>query len=139
MKQYKNFQTSTGDSFTVVSDGLSVVTLAELKAQMRVEENIEDELVLAYGRAAERSIIDSTRRTVSELCLIGWEQSNGPLPDGADAPGAEWFPPQLKVAVLMFASHLYRNREPVATGATPVAVPYTLDALVKPFVKLSPR
>lgn len=136
MEQYENFLTAAGERLQVLSDGLRVVTLGELKSQMRVEDSVEDELIVVYGQAAERAVIDSTRRPLEALCVIGYEQVNGPLPDGASAPGVEWFPPQLRIAVLMLASHLYRNREPVSTGAAPAAIPYTLEALVKPFVRL---
>ena len=36
---------------------LKIVTLADLKLQMRVEENDEDNLITQYGIAAERQII----------------------------------------------------------------------------------
>lgn len=122
-QQYKNFQVSTGEQLQVLASGLKVVTLNELKAQMHIDECIdaEDSLIITYGIAAEDQVIGMTRRSLEDLSADGK------------------FPAPLKVAVLMFAAHLYRNREPVATGATPAAIPYTLETLVKPFVKLSDR
>lgn len=114
---------------------LQVVTLAELKQQMRVEESYEDALITEYGKAAERYIITDTRRTLSELNAIGYEETQGTAPAGD--PGVAYFPAPLKVAILMFAANLYRNREPVAAGVTPAAVPYTLDAMIKPYVRLT--
>lgn len=117
---------------------LQIVTLDELKQQMRVEEDDEDTLITQYGRAAERQIIGDTRRSVSELCVMGYLEYNGvtSVPEGI-TPGLEWFPSPLKVAVLMFAAQLYRNREPVAAGVSVAAIPYTLEVMVKPYVKLA--
>lgn len=114
---------------------LRVVTMPELKAQMRVEEDDEDAIILSYGLAAENYVIGETRRSLGELCERGYREATGELPTGD--PGAEWFPPMLRVAILLLAANLYRNREPVAAGVTPSAIPYTLEALVKPYVRLS--
>jgi len=114
---------------------LQVVTLAELKQQMRVEESYEDALITEYGKAAERYVITDTRRTLSELNAIGYEETQGTEP--VSDPGVQYFPAPLKVAILMFAANLYRNREPVAAGVTPAAIPYTLEAMIKPYVRLT--
>lgn len=106
--------------------GLRVVTLDELKAQMREDWDGEDELITLYGEAAEQAVIGATRRTAEELTAMGV------------AEGCGGFPARLKVAVLMLAAHSHRNREPVAAVAQN-AVPYTLDMYVKPYVKLSER
>jgi hypothetical protein len=111
--------------------------MSELKAQMRVEEDDEDASILSYGLAAENYVIDETRRSLEELCRRGYRESTGVEPDPEAEVSVSWFPSMLKVAVLLMAANLYRNREPVAAGVTPVAVPYTLEALVKPYVRLS--
>ena len=119
------------------SQSLQIVTLGELKAQMRVEESVEDALITQYGIAAERQIISDTRRSLDELCVMGYMEYYGTdVPEGI-TPGVAWFPFPLKVAILMFAANLYRNREPVAAGVTVQAVPYTLEVMVKPYVKLA--
>lgn len=116
---------------------LQIVTLDELKQQMRVEEDVEDALITQYGKAAERQIIGDTRRSLSELCAIGYVEYNGTaVPEGI-TPGVEWFPSPLKIAILMFAAQLYRNREPVAAGVSVAVIPYTLEVMVKPYVKLA--
>ena len=104
---------------------LRVVTLDELKAQMREDFDGEDDLIRVYGEAAEQAVIKATRRTYEELVKM------------AEAEGND-FPPMLKVAVLMLAAHSHRNREPVA-AVSQNAVPYALDMYVKPYVKLSDR
>jgi len=105
---------------------LKVVTLDELKAQMREDWDGEDDLIRLYGEAAEDAVIGATRRTHEELVEMGKEE------------GGEGFPARLKVAILMLAAHSHRNREPVAAVAQN-AVPYALDMYIKPYVKLSDR
>lgn len=53
---------------------LRVVTLDELKAQMRVDFEDEDEIIRLYGRAAEDAIISGTYRTLEELKRIGYAE-----------------------------------------------------------------
>lgn len=105
---------------------LKVVTLEELKAQMREDFDGEDELIKLYGEAAEDAVIGATRRTFEELVEMGVKE------------GGDGFPARLKVAVLMLAAHSHRNREPVSAVAQN-AVPYALDMYIKPYVKLSER
>lgn len=104
---------------------LKVVTLDELKAQMREDFDGEDELIRLYGEAAEDAVIGATRRTFEELVSIGESEGSS-------------FPARLKVAILMLAAHSHRNREPVAAVAQN-AVPYAFDMYIKPYVKLSGR
>ena len=115
--------------------GLQIVTLSELKQQMRVEESFDDAIITDYGKAAERYVITDTRRTLAELDIMGYKEIQGTVP--ASDPGTEYFPAPLKVSILMLAAHLYRNREPVAAGVSPAAVPYTLEAFIKPYVRLT--
>lgn len=145
--------------------GLKVVTLEELKAQMREDFDGEDELIKLYGEAAEDAVIGATRRSFKELCRMGYYEQNGEYPPEEsvpeeDTPSEEslpvdegetpeevpsdtipekaWFPSRLKVAILMLAAHSHRNREPVAAVAQN-AVPYAFDMYIKPYVKLSER
>ena len=106
--------------------GLKVVTLEELKAQMREDFDGEDELIALYGEAAEDAVIGATRRTYDELVEMGQNE------------GGVGFPSRLKVAILMLAAHSHRNREPVAAIAQN-AVPYAFEMYIKPCVKLSER
>lgn len=123
---------------------LKVVSLEELKAQMREDFDGEDELIKLYGEAAEDAVIGATRRTLEELCRMGYTEQTGvklPISEalpGESLPGLMWFPARLKVAILMLAAHSHRNREPVAAVAQN-AVPYAFDMYIKPYVKLSER
>ena len=115
---------------------LKIVTLPELKAQMREDWDGEDDLIKLYGCAAEEAVVNGTRRTLEELKRIGFAESTGIyIAEDEALPDGDWFPSRLKVAVLMLASHYFRNREPVASAAQN-AVPYTIDFLVKPYRRL---
>jgi hypothetical protein len=112
---------------------MKYVTLAEVKAQTRVDFDAEDELLTLYADAAEVAVVDATRRTGDELCQLGYAETHDDgMPEEADAAH---FPSRLKVAILLTAANWYRNREPVA-GVQQHAVPYTLEALIKPYVRL---
>lgn len=50
---------------------LRVVTLEELKAQMRVDFEDEDDIITLYGSAAEDAVIEGTHRTLEELKRMG--------------------------------------------------------------------
>lgn len=109
---------------TVEGASLQIVTLDELKEQMRVDYEEDDKLILLYGIAAESSVLTACNRTTSEL-----------IAENA-VRGGEGFPAAVYTAILMFASHLYRNRENVSSYRQ-FEVPYTLDYLLKPWTKLT--
>ena len=114
---------------------LQIVSMDELRLQMRVEEDDEDNIILNYGIAAENQIITETRRTKEELCARGYKEQHGGEP--TEPVDVKWFPAPLRVAILMLAANLYRNREPVAAGVTVAPIPYTIEVLVKPYVRLA--
>lgn len=114
---------------------LKIVTLDELKAQMREDFDGEDELIQLYGCAAEDAVIHSTYRSMDELRAIGYKEETGAAAPDEGLPEGDWFPTRLKVAILMLAAHYQRNREPVAAVAQN-AVPYAYDFLIKPYRKL---
>lgn len=103
---------------------LEVLTLEELKAQMRVDFEEDDNIITAYGRAAEEAVESYCRRSISELIAEN------------EARGRTGFPYTVKVCMLMLASHLYRRREPVES-VSQTAVPYTFEFMLKDWVKLS--
>jgi len=104
--------------------------LEQLKSQMRVEEDTEDALICNIGITAENTVINQTRRTVAELKEIGRKEMGLPVSTTEDT-----FPPSLKTAMLMLASHLYKNRESVS-AVTQTVVPMAYDVLLKPYRKL---
>lgn len=118
-------------------ESLRVVTLDELKKQMRVDFEDEDDIISLYGVAAEDAIIHGTERTLDELNAIGYEEQSG-SPAVRETPGVEYFPRRLKLAILILAAHNYRNREPVA-AVSQNPVPFSIDVYTKPYRKLSDR
>lgn len=119
-----------------------VVTLEELKQQMHVDFEDENDIISLYGVTAEDRVISGTRRSVEELNLMGYIEQNGEPENTAAADEAAGdilnFPKSLKLAILMLAAHFYRNREPVASIAQN-CVPMSYEALVKPYRKLTDR
>ena len=116
---------------------LRIVTLDELKKQMRVDFEDEDEIISLYGVAAEDAIIYGTERTLAELNVIGYKEQNGSI-EIEETPGPEYFPKRLKLAILILAAHNYRNREPVSAVAQN-PVPFSIEVYTKPYRKLSER
>ena len=116
---------------------LRIVTMEELKAQMREDWDGEDEVINIYGCAAEDAVVAATRRSHDELKRMGYEEIMGEKP-GEVLPEGNFYPSRLKLAVLMLAAHSHRTREPVSAMAQNV-VPYTIDLYIKPYVKLSDR
>lgn len=104
---------------------LNLVTMKELKQQMRVDFDEEDELILLYGVTAQNTILNMIRRGSTE---IGYYDEDGEY---------KVFP-QIKTAILILAAHLYKNREPVSSVAQN-AVPYSISVLIKPYIRLSER
>lgn len=107
-----------------IKQGLRVVTLDDLKGQMRIDFEEDDAQILIYGIAAEDAIINMTRRSIDELIQENKRRS-----------GIEDFPKMLYVAILILAAQLYKYREPVS-GINQVTVPYTLEFMVKPWIRL---
>lgn len=71
--------------------------------------------------AAEKHVVRMTRRSVAELLAM----SHGE------------FPEELEMAVILLGAHWYNQHEPVS-GTAMHDVPYTVDALVTPFIRLNP-
>lgn len=102
-------------------DGVSL-TLEELRSHLRVDYDNDNEQILRLGKTALSHIVNATRRSVEELV----EFNNGE------------FPEELKLAALELAAHWYRSPEPVSS-IEQKAIPYMLDLLIKPFVRLGRR
>lgn len=99
---------------------MAIVTLELLKKHVRADDFEEDDVLLQqYLTSAEEYVIKETHRTAEELTALG----------------GGVFPPMLVQAILMTAAHWYNQRESVSPTQMS-EVPYTLQALVKPFRKL---
>ena len=99
---------------------MATVDLALLKQHVRADDfSGDDEYLQLLLDAAEEYVVNATHRTGDELITMG----HGELPL------------TLQQAVLLTAAHWYNQREAVA-GVQMTEVPYTLQALIKPYRKL---
>ena len=101
---------------------MDILTLEELKQQVRVDYEVEDDLLETYGTAAETNVIQATNRTVDELTEMG----------------GGVFPVPLRVAMLKMAAELFTYRGITTQGNVSV-VPYGYEALIRPYVRLKER
>lgn len=98
---------------------MATVDIALLKQHVRADDFSDDDMYLTHLLdAAEAYVCDATHRTSAELV-----QEDGTLPA------------TLQQAVLLIAGHWYNQREAVS-GVQMAEVPYTLQALIKPYRKL---
>ena len=99
---------------------MNILTLDQIKAQCRIDPEMtdEDQLLELYGAAAEETVLNYCNRSLESLY-----EEYGRIP-AAITQGA-----------LMLVANSYKNREP-ASVANLYLVPYTFDALVKPFMIL---
>lgn len=99
---------------------MATTKLELLKKHVRADDfSDDDDYLLHLLSAAEEYVCTATNRTSAEL-----------LEMGGDA-----LPATLQQAVLLIAGHWYNQREAVS-GVQMAEVPYTLQALVKPYRKL---
>lgn len=101
---------------------MATVDTALLKKHVRADDFSDDDSYLEHLlEAAEEYVCGATNRTQDELLDMG---------------GGSQLPATLQQAVLLIAGHWYNQREAVS-GAQMSEVPYTLQALIKPYRKLS--
>jgi uncharacterized phage protein (predicted DNA packaging) len=108
---------------------MKFLTLDEIKDQCRIEHDftLEDTLLTAYGNAAENTLLRTCRRTYDNLLATFGED---------DGEGGKVVPDDFRVAALLLAKHLYEHRGPTESVSQSM-VPYALDLLVKPFMRLT--
>lgn len=101
---------------------MATVDLELLKKHVRADDFADDDEYLAHLLdAAEQYVCTATNRDAAELLEMG---------------GCEKLPAMLQQAVLLIAGHWYNQREAVS-GVQMAEVPYTLQALIKPYRKLA--
>ena len=88
---------------------LQFLTLADIKAQARIEADFHDEdnYLMMLGKAAERRLLKDIQRTYDEVVEME----------------GEW-PMDLTIAALMLTSSWYQHREP-ETNQSMAVVPYS--------------
>lgn len=96
---------------------MATVDLALLKKHVRADDFADDDEYLTHLlNAAEQYVYTATNQTEANLLELG----GGALPA------------TLQQAVLLIAGHWYNQREAVS-GVQMAEVPYTLQALIKPY------
>lgn len=108
---------------------MKFLTLEDIKAQCRIEPDFtdEDKLLEKFGAAIENALLRSVNRTYDGLLEAFGED---------DGDGGKTVPSDFYVAALMLVKHLYEHRGPTEM-VTQSMVPYTLDLLIKPFMRLT--
>lgn len=100
---------------------MATTKLELLKKHVRADDFSDDDQYLAHLLdAAEQYVVTTTNRTSDELLELGGGQMPAPL----------------QQAIMLIAGHWYNQREAVS-GVQMAEVPYTLQALVKPYRKLA--
>jgi len=97
---------------------MNIVTLAEIKAHTRIDSNAEDTMLTLYGDSAEEVVLSILDRDLDDI---------------VDEYGS--IPKAIKHAVLMLVDHSYAQRSPASVQQL-YAVPYTIEACVKPYMNL---
>lgn len=107
---------------------MRILTLDQIKAQCRIEPDftMEDDLLTLYGNAAENTLLRLCNRSYDNLMEKFGEEVEGEMQAPSD----------FRMAALLLANHLYENHVPTKSVSISM-VPYTLDMLVKPFMKLT--
>ena len=97
------------------------LTLEQIKAQCRIEQDFTDEdtLLEEYGEEAEDTVLNTLGRSYEDVM-----ENYGKVP----AP--------LRRASLMLVDAWYGTRTPTASQNMSV-VPYTFDLLIKPYMRLA--
>ncbi len=96
---------------------MELLTIDEIKANSRIDGDGEDVYLRHVGAPAEKMVPTALRRKFYDL-----EAEYGAVP------------PEVRHAVLMLADHLYTHRG--ATAMQAVAIPYGVQAMVTPYIKL---
>lgn len=111
------------------------LTLEFIKAHSRIDFDCDDELLTLYGDAAEQTVLNYLNRTYDETL-----EAFGITETTTDAEGntteTKVMPATLTQAALMLVDNSYQQRSP-ASAQSLYSVPYTFDALVKPYMKLT--
>lgn len=101
---------------------MATISIELLKQHVRADDFAADDAYLQHLLdAAEEYVVNATNRELSALLSLG---------------GGDSLPASLQQAVLLIAGHWYNQREGVSASQM-AEVPYTVQALIKPFRKLA--
>lgn len=99
-----------------------LITVAEAKAQCRIEPELVEEDELLIG------LIDAA---------ISHIQSDINKPLVAEGEEGQTLTPALKLAALLLIGHWYTNREAVVTGTIATTLPLAYESLIHPYREIA--
>ena len=100
---------------------MKFLTFDQIKAQLRLDDQQatdEHDLLVLYGEAAEDVVLDLIRRPLYNVMQVYGH-----------------VPKRLMQASLLIVAQSYQHREPASSQNLSV-IPYSLDMLLKPFMRL---
>lgn len=97
----------------------ALFTLAELKAQLNIVDDVDDALLGRLSIAAKAFVEDQ----------LGYEIDERYPPTAGDPPST-MAPEAIRQAGLMLAGHWYENREATLVGMAGAAAPLGFDAVI---------
>lgn len=97
---------------------MNIVSIELIKAHCRIDSDIEDVLLELYAESAEETVLNYLNSSIESLY-----EKFGKIPNA------------IIQATLMLVEHSYTQRSPVSQTNL-YTVPYTFDALVKPYMIL---
>lgn len=95
------------------------LTIPYIKAHSRIEFDCENELLEAYGNAAEKAILNLLQRSYEDLM-----DTYGEVPE------------PVVIASLQLVDNAYTNGRSPSSLMNLSVVPYNFDLFVKPYMKL---
>lgn len=102
------------------------LTLGQIKQQVRIEQDFDDEnsLLTSYGAAAEETVANLLNRgkTVDDMVASLTDEYGG-------------IPESITNAALMLVDNWYQHRSPIDVVNMSV-VPYAFDLIIKPYMVL---
>lgn len=111
-----------------------IVSLATVKAHLRVTHSAEDALITLYAEAAEKVAQNFINRNV----YADDEALDAAVIDDTAGADPMVITGAITAAILLIAGHLYYNREDVVTGTSStsaVALPLGSQYLLQPYRK----
>lgn len=100
---------------------MNLPTIEELKQQVNVDHDDDDNLLLTYSSAAKTTIENHINRKLYEDSVPD-DCSNGMVINNV-----------IKVAIMMLVAHWYDNREAVAVNSSAVVLPLAYQMLINPY------
>lgn len=100
---------------------MNLPTIEELKQQVNVDHDDDDNLLLTYSSAAKTTIENYINRKLYEDSVPD-DCSNGMVINNV-----------IKVAILMLVAHWYDNRGAVAVNSSAVVLPLAYQMLINPY------